>query len=90
MVVLGAWGKYHCICVIVIDLRYMPDLLWDYPVPDKLYLLSILLDSTCNFYQLHANGAQDPQLNDQGNPSVSHGIGKSFNIIQVHKFTMVE
>ena len=49
MVVLGVWGKYHCVCVIVIDLRCMLDLLWDYLVPDTLNLLSILLDSTCNF-----------------------------------------
>ena len=49
MIVLGVWSKYYCFYVVVIDLRYMPDLLWDYPVLNKLYLLSILLDSTCNF-----------------------------------------
>ena len=49
MVALGVWGKYHCICVIVIEFICMPDLLWDYPVLDKSNLLSILLDSTCNF-----------------------------------------
>ena len=49
MVVLGVYGKYNCVSVIVIDLRYMPDLLCDYPVLDKLYLLSVLLDSTCEF-----------------------------------------
>ena len=56
--VLGVWGKYHCICVIMIDLRCMPDLLWDYPVLCKSYLLSVLLDFTCNFIQSPAIGAQ--------------------------------
>ena len=59
MVVLGVWGKYHCVCVVVIDLRYMLDLLWDYPVPDKLNPLSVLLDFICNFSYLPATGAQD-------------------------------
>ena len=59
MVMFGVWGKYHCACVIVIDLRYMLDLLWDYPVPDELNPLSILLDSTCNFSYLPITGAQD-------------------------------
>ena len=34
MLVLGAWGKYHGVYVVEINLRYMPDLLWDYTVPD--------------------------------------------------------
>ena len=33
---LGVWGKYHCVCVVVIDLRYRLDLLWDYPVPEQI------------------------------------------------------
>ena len=49
MVVLGVWGKYRCVCVVVIDLRCMLDLLWGYPVLDKWNLLSVLFDSTCNF-----------------------------------------
>ena len=57
---IEVWGKYHCVCIIVIDPRYMPDLLWDCPVFDKLYLLSVLLDSTCNYFsQLPTTGAQD-------------------------------
>ena len=57
MVVLGIWGKHHCICVVVIDLRRMLDLLWDYPIPDKVNFLSVLLDFTCNFSFLLATGA---------------------------------
>ena len=49
MVVLGVCGKYHCVCTVVIGLRCMLDLLWDYLVPDILNLLSVLLDSTCSF-----------------------------------------
>ena len=49
MVVLGFGGKYHGVCVVVIDIRYMLDLLWDYLVPDTSNLLSVLLDSTCSF-----------------------------------------
>ena len=56
----------------------MPDLLWDYPVPAKSCLLSVLLDSTFDFSRSLATGVQDLLLNDQGNPSVSHDIGKSF------------
>ena len=41
---LGICGKYHCVCFIVIDLRCMLDLPWDYPVPDKSKPLSILLE----------------------------------------------
>ena len=78
MVVLGVWDKYHCVYVVVIDIRYIPDLLWDYPVAGKSCLLSILLDSTCNYSQSPATGAHDLWLNYQGNPSVSYGIGKSF------------
>ena len=74
---LEVWGKYHCVYV-VIDLRYMLDLLWVYPIPNKLYLLSVLLDSTYSFSQLPAIGAQDLQLNNQGNHSVSRDIGISF------------
>ena len=83
MVVLGVWGKYYCVCVVVIDLRYMPDLLWDYPVLDKSYLLSVLLNYTCSFSQFPVTGAQDLQLNDQNNPSASYGIGKSFTSTKV-------
>ena len=49
MVVLEVGGKYHCVCIVVNDFRCIPDLLWDYPVLEKLNLLSVLLDSTCNF-----------------------------------------
>ena len=59
MVVLRVWGKYYYVCVVVIDLRYMLDLLWDYPVPDKSSLLSVLLDSTHNFSYLPATGVQE-------------------------------
>ena len=59
MVVLGVWVKYHCVCIVVIDLRYMLDLLWDYLVPEKSNLLSVLLDSTCNLSYLPATEAQD-------------------------------
>ena len=52
MAVLGVWGKYHCVYVVVIGFRCMPDLLWDYPVLEKTNLLSVLLDSTCNFGHL--------------------------------------
>ena len=38
MVGLRVWGKDHCVCVVVIDLRYIFDLLWNYSVPDKLML----------------------------------------------------
>ena len=47
MVVMGVWGKYQCVCFVVIDLRCMLDWLWDFLVPDTLSLLSVLLDSTC-------------------------------------------
>ena len=57
MVVLGVWGKYYCICIVVIDLRCMLDLLWDYYIPDESNPLSVLLDSTCNFGYLPATGA---------------------------------
>ena len=58
MVVLGVWGNYHCVCIIVvIDLRCMLALLWDYPVPDKLNPLSVLLNSTHNFSQIPTTGA---------------------------------
>ena len=59
MVALGVLGKYHCIFTIVINFRYMPNLLWDYPVPNKLFLLSILLDSTYNFSHFCVTEAQD-------------------------------
>ena len=59
MVVLGVWGKYHCVYVIVIDLRYMLDLLWGYPVPEKWNLLNVLFDSTYYFSYLPSTGAQD-------------------------------
>ena len=59
MVVLGVWDKYHCVCIVVIDLRYMLNLLWDYLVPDTSNLLNALLDSTCNFGALAIIGAQD-------------------------------
>ena len=59
MFVLGVWGKYHCVCIVVIDLRYMLDFLLDYPVPDKSNPLSALLESTCNFSYLPATGIQD-------------------------------
>ena len=59
MVVLGVWCQYYCVSIVVIYLRYMPDLMRDYPVPNKSYLLSVLLDSTYKFSQLHATGAQD-------------------------------
>ena len=59
MVMLGVWGKYHCVCVVVIDLRCKLDLLWDSPVPNKSNLLSVLLDSTCNFGYFPTAGAQD-------------------------------
>ena len=49
MVVLGVGGKYYCVCIVVIGLRCMLDLLWDYIVPNTPNLLSILLDSTFNF-----------------------------------------
>ena len=49
MVMLGVWGKYHCDFIVVIDLRYMLELILDYLILDKLYFLSILLDSTCIF-----------------------------------------
>ena len=39
-------SKYHCVYVVVIDLRCMLDLLWEYPVPDKSNPLNVLLDST--------------------------------------------
>ena len=74
---LEVWSKYHCVCIVVMDLSCIPDLLWDCPVPNKLYLLSVLIDSTCKFSQFPTTGAQDLQLNNQGNPSVSYGIGKS-------------
>ena len=59
MVVLGVWDKYHCVCVVVIDLRCMLNLLLGYPVPDKWNLLSVLFDFTCNFSYLPATGAQN-------------------------------
>ena len=59
MVVLGVWGKYHYVCIVVINLRYMLDLLWDYPVPQELKPLSVLHDSTCNFSFFPTTGAQD-------------------------------
>ena len=40
---LGVWGKYHCVCIVVIGLRCMLDLLWDYLVPYTSNLLSVLL-----------------------------------------------
>ena len=79
MVVLGVWGKFYCVCVVVIYLRYMLDLLWEYPVPNKPNPLGVLLDSTCNFRYLAATGSQDLYLSDQDNLSVGHGIGKTFN-----------
>ena len=39
---LGVWGKYHCVCVVEIDLRCMLDLLWNYCVSDKSYLIKCL------------------------------------------------
>ena len=62
----------------MIDLRYMLDLLWDYPVPEKFNPLSVLLDSIYNFSYFPATRAQDLYLSDQDNPSVSYIIGKSF------------
>ena len=59
MVMLGVWDKYHCVCVVVIDLRCMLDSLWGYPVPGKSNLLSVLFESTCNFSYLPATGAHD-------------------------------
>ena len=59
MVVLGAWGKFLCICVVVIDLRCILNLLWDYYIPEKSNPLSVLLESTCNFSYFPASGAQD-------------------------------
>ena len=50
---------YHCVCVIVTDLRYMLDLLWDYFIPGTSNLLTVLLNSTCNFHLLPATGVQD-------------------------------
>ena len=80
MVVLGVLGKYHCVCIVVIDLRYMLNLLRDYPVPDKSNPLSVLLDSY-NFSYFPTLGAQDLWLSDQDYPSVSYGIGKSFSLL---------
>ena len=57
MVVLGVWGKYHCICVVMIDLRCKLDLLWDYPIPDTLNILSGLIDSTGYFSYFPTAGA---------------------------------
>ena len=59
MVVLGVWDKYHCVCVVVLNLRCMLDLLWDYRVPDKLNPLNGLLASTHNFSYFPATGAKD-------------------------------
>ena len=59
MVVLEVWEKYHCVCIVVIDLTYVFDLLWDYPIPDRSNPLIILLDSTCDFSFLPATRAQD-------------------------------
>ena len=59
MVVLGVLGKYHCVCVVVIDLRCTLDLLWDYPEPEKLNLLNVLLDSTYYSSYLSATGVNN-------------------------------
>ena len=59
MVLLGVGSKYHCVYVVVIDLRCMLDLLWEYPVPDKSNPLNVLLDSIHNFSYLSTTGAQD-------------------------------
>ena len=48
MVVLRVWGKVLLCFVVVIDLKCMLDLLWDYLVPN-ISNLSVLLDSICNF-----------------------------------------
>ena len=59
MVMLGVWGKYHCVYVVMIDLKCMLELLWDYSIPYKSNLLSVLLDFTCKFSYLPTTGAQD-------------------------------